>query len=455
MAGNSIKYTKNLKYLGVIFDSKLTWIHHLNSIQDKINSLQHKIYRISRATWGLNPRVKKEIHNKVTEKIISYGHEIWYQDKTKQNIKILKLQRSGLLNITKCYKTVSTDALQVLAGIPPLDLKLKFSSILFRLKIGNQPATIQNFLIQPQSFNYKKPIIPPWTKTAFSWKYYNSSNITAGILIYTDGSKMNNKVGGAIVAFEDGVEMFSHGFRLSDHETVFSAERMAIETAIDFIVHNNIQVSSIISDSRSVLQALENPNNIDTNIIKIKDKISSCNGTIHLFWIKAHEGFAGNEKADEYAKVATRKDQIDITSTYDINFIKKLIKKEIVAAWQDRWSNSSKGREVFTLFPEVKISRIQGDFLINQLITGHGCLGVYQERFFGGSGTCPCGHPSEDRIHIIFDCPQWNNYREKSFPRNHLEVKMELLLFNKISRAGLRDIMALKLQAALQSTNDK
>ncbi|GIX79775.1 putative 115 kDa protein in type-1 retrotransposable element R1DM [Caerostris darwini] len=279
MAGKSIKYTKNLKYLGVIFDSKLTWIHHLNSIQDKINSLQHKIYRISRATWGLNPRVKKEIHNKVTEKIISYGHEIWYQDKTKQNIKILKLQRSGLLNITKCYKTVSTDALQVLAGIPPLDLKLKFSSILFRLKIGNQPATIQNFLIQPQSFNYKKPIIPPWTKTAFSWNY-------------------------------------------------------------------------------------------------------------------------------------------------DINFIKK----EIVAAWQDRWSNSSKGREVFTLFPEVKISRIQGDFLINQLITGHGCLGVYQERFFGVSGTCPCGHPSEDRIHLIFDCPQWNNYREKSFPRNHLEVKIELLL---------------------------
>ncbi|GIY64184.1 hypothetical protein CDAR_543631 [Caerostris darwini] len=137
MAGNSIKFTKYLKYLGVIFDSKLTRIHHLNSIQDKINCLQHKIYRISRATWGLNPRVKKEIHSKVTEKLISYGHEIWYQGKIKQNIKILKLQRSGLLNITKCYKTVSTDALQVLAGIPPLDLKLKLSSILFKLKTGN------------------------------------------------------------------------------------------------------------------------------------------------------------------------------------------------------------------------------------------------------------------------------------------------------------------------------
>ncbi|GIY54762.1 hypothetical protein CDAR_391011 [Caerostris darwini] len=94
------------------------------------------------------------------------------------------------------------------------------------------------------------------------------------------------------------------------------------------------------------------------------------------------------------------KDQIDI------NFIKKLIKKEIVAEWQDRWSNSTKGREVFTLLPEVKISRIQGDFFLNQVITGHGCLGAYQERFFGGSATSSCGHLSEDRIHIIYDCSQ-------------------------------------------------
>ncbi|GIX77305.1 uncharacterized protein CDAR_276451 [Caerostris darwini] len=275
--GNNIKFTKHLKYLGVVFDSKLIWNHHLNSIEDKINSLQHKLYRISRTTWELNPTVKKEIHTEVTEKIISYGHEIWYQDKIRQNIKILKLQRSGLLNITKCYKSVSTDALQVLAGIPPLDLKLKFSSIIFKLKIGSQPYTLQNSVIQPQSFNHKKPMIPPWTKAAFSWNYFNNSNITAGTLIYTDGSKMNNRVGGAFVAYDKGKEIFSHGFRLSDHETVFSAERMAIEAAIDFVINNNIQISSIISDSRSVLQAIDNPNNLDNNIIKIKDKISCYN----------------------------------------------------------------------------------------------------------------------------------------------------------------------------------
>ncbi|GIY79602.1 uncharacterized protein CDAR_57051 [Caerostris darwini] len=207
--------------------------------------------------------------------------------------------------------------------------------------------------------SYKKPIIPPWKKAAFSWNYFNSKNNTAGTLIYTDGSKMNNRVGGAFVVYDKGLEIYSHGFRLSDHESVYSAERMAIEATIDFAINNNLQLSSIISDLRSVLQAISNPNNIDIHILQIKDKISNYNGIIHLYWIKAHEGFDGNEKADEYAKVATMKNSIDHISGYGIPYIKKMIKKEIVAQWQDRWSNSNKGREVFTFSTEVKTSRIQ------------------------------------------------------------------------------------------------
>ncbi|GIX69948.1 RNase H domain-containing protein [Caerostris darwini] len=349
---------------------------------------------------------------------------------------------------------VSTEALQVLADTSPLDVKLKFLANIFKLKTGRAPFSIQNTVIQPQSFCYKEPIIPPWKKAAFSWNYFNSKNNTAGTLIYTDGSKMNNRVGGAFVVYDKGLEIYSHGLRLSDHESVYSAERMAIEAAIDFAINNNLQLSSIISDSRSVLQAISNPNNIDVHILQIKDKISNYNGIIHLYWIKAHEGFDGNEKADEYAKVATMKNSIDHTSGYDITYIKKMIKKEIVAQWQDRWSNSNKGREVFTFFPEVKTSRIQGDFFTNQLLTGHGCIGVYQERFFGKSAACSCVHILEDRNHIIYDCPQWDDIRKKSFPKNYHSVKIELILFNKISRAGLREIMNSKLQASLQPIRD-
>ncbi|GIZ03462.1 hypothetical protein CEXT_288021 [Caerostris extrusa] len=57
---------------------------------------------------------------------------------------------------------------------------------------------------------------------------------------------MNNRVGSAFVVYDKGLEVYCHGFRLSDHETVYSAERMAIEAAIDFAINNNLQLSSII-----------------------------------------------------------------------------------------------------------------------------------------------------------------------------------------------------------------
>ncbi|GIY37490.1 hypothetical protein CDAR_459071 [Caerostris darwini] len=106
IANDRIKFNRNLKYLGIYFDSKLNWSFHLNTVQDKINNLHQKLIRITRATWGLNPKVRKEIYLKVIETVIFYGQEIWFQDKCKQNIKILQLQRIGILNITKCYKTV-------------------------------------------------------------------------------------------------------------------------------------------------------------------------------------------------------------------------------------------------------------------------------------------------------------------------------------------------------------
>ncbi|GIZ00761.1 hypothetical protein CEXT_639861 [Caerostris extrusa] len=37
---------------------------------------------------------------------------------------------------------------------------------------------------------------------------------------------MNNRVGGAFVVYNKGLEVYCHGFRLSDHETAYSAERM-------------------------------------------------------------------------------------------------------------------------------------------------------------------------------------------------------------------------------------
>ncbi|GIY81628.1 putative 115 kDa protein in type-1 retrotransposable element R1DM [Caerostris darwini] len=173
--GNArINYAKQIKYLGIYIDSKLNWNFHLNQTQDKINNLFHKLYRISRATWGLNPKVKKEIYIKVIERIIAYGHEVWFQNKVKQNVKLLQLQRIGLTNITRCYRTVSTEALQVLAGLPPLDIKINLLQRMFQCKYYNKDLSLRNFTLQSNSFQFLKSIVHPWTKLSIPWTWSNS-----------------------------------------------------------------------------------------------------------------------------------------------------------------------------------------------------------------------------------------------------------------------------------------
>ncbi|GIY74159.1 uncharacterized protein CDAR_166411 [Caerostris darwini] len=416
LGNNRFRFQPQFKYLGLVIDSKLLWSHHLNSIQDKLHSLQQKLHRITRATWGLNPSVKKEIFLKVIIRIIFYGHEIWYTGKVKQNIKVCQLQRSGIINITKNYKTVSTEALQ------------------------------------PHSITFRKPILKPWTKISITWNHAPES--LQGTLIYTDGSKLNDRVGGAFVVFQQGVETYSQTFRLSDTATVFMAELVAIDKALDFAIAQSFSPANIISDSRSVLLALENLNNLDPSILNIKNKILNFTGIVRLFWIKAHAGHMGNERADVLAKEATTNPDIQLPVVANLQFIKQLLKKEILAEWQDRWSTSSKGREVFLLLPKVNINRVQGDFYINQLISGHGALAAYQNRFFGKAAECSCGHPFEDRLHLIYDCPLWNSFRQKFFPTNFKSASIELLLFNHKSRNGLREIMKHKLQSLLSSLDN-
>ncbi|GIY30851.1 hypothetical protein CDAR_466851 [Caerostris darwini] len=62
----------------------------------------------------------------------------------------------------------------------------------------------------------------------------------------------------------------------------------------------------------------------------------------------------------------------------------------------------------------LSFRRIQGDFYLNQLITGYGAIVASEARFFGHTTPCTSGHVLEDRIHIIYDCPQWENIRKRS-----------------------------------------
>jgi hypothetical protein len=89
--------------------------------------------------------------------------------------------------------------------------------------------------------------------------------------------------------------------------------------------------------------------------------------------------------------------------------LKKTVRADIVAQWQERWQGSSDGRDLYSFFPDVGVRLssdwIEPDFVVSQILTGHGC---FRQRLhylvLCGTAECPCGEDSESRDHALWDC---------------------------------------------------
>ncbi|GBM40753.1 hypothetical protein AVEN_162209-1 [Araneus ventricosus] len=83
---------------------------------------------------------------------------------------------------------------------PPIDIKIKEEN-----EIWQQQQVIKNLEKIGISFNFAYATESPWKITSIPWRTFNETNYV-GINVFTDGSKINNRVGCAMVVFEDGMK---------------------------------------------------------------------------------------------------------------------------------------------------------------------------------------------------------------------------------------------------------
>jgi ribonuclease HI len=142
------------------------------------------------------------------------------------------------------------------------------------------------------------------------------------VKIYTDGSKMRDKVGYAVVKEEHTIKK-----RVLLQNTVFSAEQSAIIEEIQS-EKNYRHGKVIITDSLSTIMAAENrtpTKNPKTQIIR---KMLDHEGPkITILWVYSHVGVPGYEKADKAAKEVLDED-ISTTKRYPPDDLKKWLTEE-------------------------------------------------------------------------------------------------------------------------------
>ncbi|GFS79507.1 RNase H domain-containing protein [Trichonephila clavipes] len=131
------------------------------------------------------------------------------------------------------------------------------------------------------------------------------------VVCFTDGSKINSKVGLAFVIFQDFIEIGTRQFRIRDECSVFQAELLCIAQAVSWICNNEILSSNflICSDSLSSLCALNNIYSQNKLIVKTHinlDFLRSRGVQVFFSFVRGHTGIYGNERADWLAKEATK-----------------------------------------------------------------------------------------------------------------------------------------------------
>ena len=128
-------------------------------------------------------------------------------------------------------------------------------------------------------------------------------------------------------------ELLKH---LPNESSIYCAEVIAIDLAMNIIANHKSFKFNIYSDSKSVLQALQSKNS-STPLITRLDKMNtlSKNNSIILTWIPSHIGIQGNERADGAAKKALQTCISNIKIPY--NDLKPLINIFILKKWQKSW----------------------------------------------------------------------------------------------------------------------
>ncbi|KAL0263999.1 UNVERIFIED_CONTAM: hypothetical protein PYX00_011193 [Menopon gallinae] len=134
---------ESLCYLGVTISEGLSFKQHVrNSIRTARDAI-YQFRRYSGNAWGYNFHNLRCIYKGIFEGILAYATPVWahlLQQKTVRAV-VLRGRRAALLLVTKAFRTVSTEALQVVAGVMPADLMLRMRSEIYHARNGHSNET--------------------------------------------------------------------------------------------------------------------------------------------------------------------------------------------------------------------------------------------------------------------------------------------------------------------------
>ena len=78
---------KNMKYLGIIIDNKLTFREHIAHATEKFRKIIFALSRSAKLNWGLSHKALKTLYTGGIQPLLLYGAPVWAETVEKASYK--------------------------------------------------------------------------------------------------------------------------------------------------------------------------------------------------------------------------------------------------------------------------------------------------------------------------------------------------------------------------------
>ena len=526
--GHTVSAGTKVRYLGVELDRRLKWNEQIASIRQKALKSVGALTSLAGSVWGGNFKALRKIYTGVVVPQLTHCCTVWHQhqdakDYHSGHLKALEdVQRHAALRITGAFKATSSEALDVESHLLPLKLTLESKCLTTTARLATSPAyhdviaprtakEYQRRTRKPKAEDHKSPLerhedvfereigslrtlerfqpftaSPDWDPPPATIAETKEEAIeqakrreaTEDMLIYTDGSGINGKIGAAAVA--PALNWIWPSY-LGDTSwfTVYAAELQGILNGIEISVcySNRMQGKTVIilTDNQAAIQAVSNPSissgqYLVIDIVRAINELRKRGCSVELQWVPAHMDVPGNEKADREAKEATgwrerithgRQTERDTSITAPailnplrlLTAIKTAVKTRATEKWRKAWSDSKRGatlkiiqsqpsRDVLKLHENTQ--RWQSSLIV-QMRTGKiGLRDFLFRRWIPGveDGRCKCKEGLQTVRHVLTKCREFGDERKKEWGSKAREAGGEGVRLDDMLMKGVNAVRA-------------
>lgn len=461
-----------VRFLGVIFDEKLTWKQHIEYVQIKCKKVNNLLRCLSGQNWGAARGALLRIYQTLMRSSLDYGCLSYMGAAESHLIRLDREQSQGLRICCGAVRSSPIAALQVETGELPMRLRrvklmyaywvnLQGHSCVHPAKAvlkdcwEHQKSNYYSFgwivdinaqIVGLTQFKFSSTVpcssIPPWLfvmpvvdlQLQLALKKESSGTpewlvvqnyfeqFKEHLVLYTDGSKdpNNGRTGAAVNIPQYNIKIKR---RTSDYLAVYTVELTAIALALNWLFMNyigGINRAVVASDSQAALLSIKTGKSCRLDLLykiyHILFQLHSKGVCVQFVWVPAHVGIDGNEEVDILAKQALKLDEVNINVPLCKAEGKSIIQEKVIGMWQEQWDSNDTGRHLYCVQRNVGGGRSRDgsrreEAMLTRLRIGHS--GLNRSLFRIGkhqTGGCDyCGQP-ETVEHVLIEC---NNYMEE------------------------------------------